>query len=423
IVPLERLANLNTTTGVIPNFEVSALDVATTTSGGMAGDVTAASHVNTTYGLAQINATKVWQKFGSRGGGIDVAVLDTGVDPDHPDIKGKLEKFAAFEPDGDRKQGARPHDTNGHGTHVSATVVGGNASGEYIGVAPNADLYHGLVLPDGSGTFAQVLAGMQWAVQSDAEVISMSLGADGYVGAFIDPIRNAERAGVVVVAAIGNSGEGTSGSPGNIYDTLSVGASNINRNIASFSSGEEINTSQAWGSAAPDDWPDTYIVPDIAAPGVRVKSAVPGGGYAEFSGTSMATPHVAGTVALMLSVVENNPSPEMVMKALKQTATRPAGANATRYGQGIIDAFAATKALVANDNVSARLADQPRHVQPTKNGTIQFRTSNVQNVTVTLDVMRKPSGATFKRSAVTVYIEGKAASLGETVSVSDGSTD
>ena len=225
---------------------------------------------DTTYGLAHINATAVWDTYGTRGAGTSVAVLDTGVDADHPEID--VARWAEFDSNGNRVD-TTPNDGDGHGTHVSGTVTSGNASGMQIGVAPDADLYAAKVLADdGSGSFAQIIAGMEWAVDQNADLISMSLGAQGYYDSLVDPVRNAESAGVTVVASSGNSGVGTSGSPGNVYDAISVGASNASGGIAGFSSGESIDTSAAWGSP-PSDWPGTYVVPSMSAPGRGVQSA------------------------------------------------------------------------------------------------------------------------------------------------------
>jgi subtilisin family serine protease len=326
--------------------------------------VDAAEHGDTTYGLDQISAPDVWQEFGTQGSGTKVAVLDTGVDVRHSDIE-----LFTRDPDDPRYPGgwaefnargsqiqSTPYDANGHGTHTSGTVSGGDASGTHIGVAPETSLIHGGVLTPEGGTLAAVLGGMQWAVQEDADVISMSLGTPGYSPAMIEAVRRAEERGSVVVAAIGNSGEGTSGSPGNVYNTISVGASNEQEGIARFSGGERIDTDQAFGDAAPETWPDTYVVPSVSAPGVSVVSSVPGDGYRRLDGTSMAAPHVAGTVALMLSHDDRTVSE--VKQQLERTARNPGDAPAerdTRYGSGIIDAYAATAA--GGDSQSVNLPD------------------------------------------------------------------
>jgi len=299
-----------------------------------------------TYGLEQINAPEVWDAYGTQGSGIVVAVLDTGVDPDHPDID--LDTWGEWDDRGNEKDTEpQDYDPEGHGTHISGTVAGGDASGTGIGVAPNVTLHHGAVLTDCGGaecvgTVSQIAAGMQWAVDNDADVLSLSLGGNGYNEGFIDLVRDAESAGTLVVGAVGNTGEGTSSSPGNVYDTLSVGAADSNGDIAGFSSGEVIDTDSAWGEDAPSEWPQQYVVPSVSAPGVRVTSALPGGGHGEKSGTSMATPHVSGAAALLQAATSRELTVTQIERALVETAVHPNGdAQDTRYGEGIIDVKAA----------------------------------------------------------------------------------
>jgi len=324
-----------------------------------------------TYGLEQINAPEVWSEFGTQGQGSRVAVLDTGIDVDHPDLDLRNEDpgnstypggWAEFDSSGNQVSGSEPQDTDSHGTHVSGTVAGGDASGTAVGVAPETELMHGLVLPGGVGTFAQIVGGMQWAVDNDADVISMSLGSPGFDDAWVEPVRNAEDQGVLVVAAAGNSGEGTSGSPGNIYDSLSVGASDSNRDIAGFSGGEEIVTDDVGGSL-PSDWPDEYVVPDVAAPGDSVESTLPDDSYGTLSGTSMATPHVSGTAALMISAAGEDLSPDEIRSTLETTARKPddwgepEDERDTRYGFGIIDARNATVLVAVESGVNGTVTD------------------------------------------------------------------
>ncbi|WP_290812512.1 S8 family serine peptidase [Halovivax sp.] len=319
-----------------------------------------------TYGLNQINAPDAWGAFGTRGEGARIAVLDTGVDPDHPDLEIDPDDFAEFDGDGEEVD-ADPHDTGMHGTHVSGTVVGAEEPAGDVpsyGVAPEATLMHGLVLPGGGGTFAQIIGGMEWAVENDADAINMSLGAGGYHGEMIEPIRNAEAAGTLVIAASGNDGAGTSGSPGNVHDSLAVGASDENEAIADFSSGETIDTETAWGVLAPSEWPDEYVVPDVSAPGVDVLSAIPvdyaDDEYDAVSGTSMASPHVAGLLALMQSAAEDAFDPSQAKAALTTTGWKPADESDgqdTRYGHGIVDALHATSRVAAESGVEGTVAD------------------------------------------------------------------
>lgn len=308
----------------------------------------------TTAGIEYVNVPSVWERYDTRGDGVRVAVLDTGIEADHPDLELYTDTpgdptypggWAEFDETGERVTGSTPYDTGRHGTHVSGTVAGGAASGTAIGVAPEAELLHGLVLDDDGGTFAQLVAGIEWALESDADVINLSLGSPGIYDQFIDPIYHAAESDVVVVTAIGNQGADTSNAPGNVYGTISVGAVTDDGAVASFSGGDRINRSD-WKSV-PEGWPETYTVPTVVAPGVGVTSTVPGG-YADKPGTSMATPHVAGIAALLLSA-DPDASPEALSTALTETAWKPDGESLeqdTRYGYGIVDAEAAADELV-----------------------------------------------------------------------------
>ncbi len=257
------------------------------------------------WGVERIGALATWGAYGVRGKGVKIGVLDTGVDAEHPDLKGKVANWAEFDASGKRVTGSAPHDSDRHGTHVCGTIAGGNASGKWIGVAPDVRLAVGLVL-DGAtgGSDAQVLAGIDWALDRNVDVISMSLG--GLVigpetpGTYTRAIVDCFLRGVAVVAAIGNEGDGTGGSPGNDLFALSVGATDVDDAVAGFSSGRtQIITEST--VIRPELLPLPYPKPDVAAPGVAVESSAPGGGLAILSGTSMATPHTSGAVALLLS--------------------------------------------------------------------------------------------------------------------------
>jgi subtilisin family serine protease len=335
-------------------------------SGGIVG---ISSTDGATWGLNCIRAPDTWA-LGINGSGIRVAVLDTGVDITHPDLVGKMWTDNAADPtypggwiefdsNGNIVFGSTPHDTAGHGTHTSGTVLGDNASGTAIGVAPGAWLMHALILPGGSGSFAQCIAGMEWAIDpvdqygnpagQRADVASMSWGADGHYDEMIEPIVNMKAAGVVPVAAIGNSGEGISSSPGNVYEAFGIGAIAEDNSVAYFSEGEVVN----W----PASYPEPYIKPDFSAPGVDVYSSVPGGGYAYWNGTSMATPHVSGTIALML---EANPllTVDDIYDTLKSTSDDLGSPGKdTRYGWGVINAFDAVVRVQYNSGIEGYVID------------------------------------------------------------------
>ncbi len=368
-VPIDRLLDVRGVERVHENFAVE-LDSAATAGGpgvtesiggpsaGAAGPTATPTSVSTastdaTYGVEMVRAPEVWETFDTRGEGATVAVIDTGIDPDHPDLT--VSGWAEYDDNGDLVSDdvADARDGNGHGTHVAGTVAGGNASEIAIGVAPEASLYGIKVFDDdgGNATFARVIAGMEHAAtDSDVDVLQMSLGANEPRSELIDPVRNARDMNKIVVASSGNSGQGTSSSPANVYDSLAVGAVNETRGVAGFSSGETVTTEDTWGSDAPDDWPDEYVVPDVSAPGVSVYSAEPGGVYGDKSGTSMAAPHVSGVAALMLSASSRNVSDQELYDTIRETAnhlddeTEPDD----RYGTGIVDAFAAVSSITEN---------------------------------------------------------------------------
>ncbi len=368
-----ELTQLPQVSHIIDNFEVYLVD----------GDPVATPvepQAVLTWGLEKVEASRVWDELGIRGQGVRVCVSDTGVDITHPDLDGKMWSDVPGDPEfpggwieydgsGNPVSGSTPHDTQGHGTHTSGTVLGGEASGVAIGMAPEATLMHALTLPGGSGSFAQVVAGIEWCVDptddggnpagQPADVHSMSWGATGYYDEEIEPILNSYLAGTLPVAATGNEGEGSSRSPGNIYDALGIGASDVDDNIASFSSGEVVQAS--YWSAPPAHWPDEWTVPLISAPGVSVYSSLPGGGYDYWSGTSMATPHVAGCAALMASANQGLSSDDLldtlVSTSLWFSTYYPSPPD-TRYGWGRIECFDAVELVAYNSGVRGTVRDQ-----------------------------------------------------------------
>lgn len=246
-----------------------------------------------------IGAPQMWTNYGADGQGIRVAVVDTGIDYAHPDLGGGfgpgfkvIGGYDFINGDGD------PMDDFGHGTHVAGIIA---ANGAIKGVAPGAKLLAFKVLgADGSGPYSAVIAGIDRAVDPDqdpatddgAQVLNMSLGGPGDPDdAVSQAVDAAVSAGVVCVVAAGNTGSSysTLGSPGCARKALTVGASDDQDAMAYFS------------SRGPSQ-PDLAIKPDLTAPGVSIYSTVPGGGYQSMSGTSMATPHVAGAAALLLQL-------------------------------------------------------------------------------------------------------------------------
>ena len=225
-------------------------------------------------GVSQIKAPPAWGC--SRGRGIKVAVLDTGIDWTHPDLAANVKGSVSFVP------GQTPMDGHGHGTHCAGTIGAGINGHGVVGVAPEAWLYGVKVLANnGSGQFSWIIAGINWAIQNRIQVVSMSLGASSAPAALEQICNAAFSAGVLIIAAAGNAGPGmkTVSVPGRYKAVVAVSAIDNNNMIAAFSSrGPEV---------------------EICAPGVQVLSTIPGGGYGQMSGTSMACPHVAGAAAVV----------------------------------------------------------------------------------------------------------------------------
>ncbi|MCT2586364.1 S8 family serine peptidase [Actinophytocola gossypii] len=369
---LNALAAVPGVERVIPNFELTAPDPAPS-----GADLT--PNADLAWGVEKVEAARVWDELGIDGAGIRVATLDTGVDISHPDLAGKMVTDDPSDPshpggwmEFDSAGGlvaSNPHDTAYHGTHVAGTIHGGATSGTAIGVAPGAEMMHGIVIPGGGGSFAQVAAGMQWAIAPTdaagnpagrpADVVNMSLGANGFHEEMIAPTRAMRAAGTFPAFAIGNNCvTGGTGSPGNVFEAVGVGATDINDNVAGFSCGGVVQKNQ-W-TDPPAEWPDSWIKPDISAPGADVYSASPGGGYRTLSGTSMATPHTAGVVALMLSAAGALPVDD-TLNVLADTAfwddrhsdDRPD----TRFGAGRINAFEATRFVALNSGLEGTVTD------------------------------------------------------------------
>ena len=305
-----------------------------------------------TWGLARTGALAAWGVFGARGKGARVAILDSGVDARHPDLKGKVVGFAEFDDRGRivTKKLADAYDSDEHGTHCAGIVAGGNASGRWIGMAPEAELLCGLVLKDGGGTDAQILAGIEWAIASGAHVISMSLGGLRMTADVLDTytraIINANRVGIPVVVAVGNEGSQTSGSPGNDYFAFTVGATDAEDWAAGFSGGRTQVIERSRYIRA-KDLPLVYSKPEVSAPGVAIYSCVPKRKWEAWNGTSMATPHVAGAMAQILGATQilQEPATQRVnlLQSLLVSTVKELGEAGQnhRFGHGRIDVLRA----------------------------------------------------------------------------------
>ncbi|MFE4366763.1 S8 family serine peptidase [Streptomyces sp. NPDC056835] len=330
--------------------------------------------------VPQIGAPDVW-KSGYDGTGVKIAVLDTGIDTDHADVGGKVVAQRNFTAEADVQ------DHNGHGTHVASTAAGTGAAsgGSYRGVAPGADLVIGKVLNTaGSGLNSDIIAGMQWAVEQGADVVNMSLGAPDKLGT--DPLEEAVDAlsdQALFVIAAGNSGPGdtTIGTPGVADSALTVGAVDKKDALASFSSrGPRLED----GGAKPDVTAPGVNITAASAAGTMPNSPHPAPGYVTISGTSMATPHVAGAAALL---AQRHPdwSGRQIKSALVGSA-EPGEYSTYEQGSGRIDLTRATAQSVVAEPVSLNFgrALWPHTDDEPMTRTITYRNDGAQ--AVTLDV-------------------------------------
>ncbi|MET8331888.1 S8 family serine peptidase [Streptomyces sp. NPDC005181] len=347
---------------------------------------------------AQIGAQKVWAE-GDTGKDVKVAVLDTGVDTEHPDLAGQVDATASFIPE-------EPEitDYHGHGTHTASTIAGtGSASdGKERGVAPGARLEIGKVLNGrGSGQESWIIAGMEWAARDQqAKIVSMSLGGGGDA---TDPMSQAvdqlsRETGALFVIAAGNGGPQSIGSPGAADSALTVGAVDSSDHLASFSS-----TGPRGGDAG--------LKPEITAPGVDILAArsqynAEGGSgyYTTMSGTSMATPHVAGTAAL-LAAAHPDWTGQQLKEALVSSAKATPSYTPYEAGSGRVDAPAAVHASV----FATASAYSGFHAWPQKPGETDVRKvtyTNTGDAPVSLDLAidsTAPAGLfTLSDSRVTI---------------------
>jgi subtilisin family serine protease len=348
---------------------------------------------------AQIGAPQVWAG-GDTGQGVDVAVLDTGIDTQHPDLAGQVSASESFVP------GEDIEDHFGHGTHVASTIAGTGAAsgGKERGVAPGARLHVGKVLDDtGQGQESWILAGMEWAaVDQHAKIISMSLGAGASDGS--DPLSQAvetlsHETGALFTIAAGNYGPNTVSSPSVADAALSVGAVDGSDVLAGFSS-----TGPRLG--------DGGLKPELTAPGVNVLAArsqyvsTGSGYYQTMSGTSMATPHVAGAAALLAEAHPDWTGQQLKDALVSTTALTP---KYTPYqaGSGRLDVAAAVRGTVfatgsvygGYENFSAPAGQQTQK-------TVTY--TNTGDSPVTLHLAVQPSAGTssdvFSLSAPSVTV-------------------
>ncbi|MEW6033353.1 MAG: S8 family peptidase [Chloroflexota bacterium] len=260
------------------------------------------------WGVDRIDADLVWAS--NTGVGVKVAVLDTGIDLKHLDLSvaGGTNTINPLK---------SANDDNGHGTHVAGIIAALDNEIGAVGVAPGVSLYAVKVLNRrGSGFTSDIIEGVQWSIANGMQVVNMSFGTASDVQSFHDALIAAYNAGIVLVAATGNSGpaDNTVLYPAKYAEVIAVSATDSADTVASFSSrGPQV---------------------ELAAPGISIFSTYKGNSYATLSGTSMASPHVAGTAALVIA------SGQSGVRAILQATADDLGDTGwdNLYGYGLVDA-------------------------------------------------------------------------------------
>ncbi|MFI1012172.1 S8 family serine peptidase [Streptomyces sp. NPDC020965] len=313
------------------------------------------------WNIDRVNAPKVWSEFGARGEGVVVANIDTGVQLDHPAVKAK---YRGLRSDGGYDHAynwfdpakvctvAGPCDNNGHGTHTMGTMVGDDGAGNQIGVAPGARWIAAKGCESSSCSRDSLLRSGQWIVApTDAaganprpdlapDIVNNSWGSGVFDAWYKTVVQSWRDAGIFPAFSNGNNGPScnSAGSPGSYANSYASGAFDINNAIASFSS-------RGTGEAG-------TLKPNLAAPGVNIRSAWTGGGYNAISGTSMASPHTAATVALLWSAAPalrgDIAATEKLLDAsavdVDNTTCGGTAADNNVFGEGRLDAHAAVTA-------------------------------------------------------------------------------
>jgi major intracellular serine protease len=271
-------------------------------------------------GVDMIQAPKVWEK--TKGKGVTIAILDTGCDLTHPDLRERIIGGRNFTRD-DKGIKEVFRDYNGHGTHVAGTMAATINQKGVVGVAPEANLLIVKVLDrNGSGQYEWIINGIYYAIEQKVDIISMSLGGPEDVPELHEAIQKAVENNILVVCAAGNEGDGQDttdefGYPGSYNEVISVGAINLERQISDFTnSNNEV---------------------DLVAPGENILSTYLKGKYAKLSGTSMATPHVSGALALLKALTFESferelTEPEIYAQLIKRTV--PLGNSPKLEGNG-----------------------------------------------------------------------------------------
>jgi serine protease AprX len=352
-----------------------------------------------------VDAPSLWA-LGYAGQGVTVAIVDSGVDINHPDLgprwRGGINSW--FDPNGEHP--LVPTDLHGHGTQVTGLVLGGNNSGSYIGVAPDAEwIGVKIFADDGMALSSEIHAGYQWLLDPDnnpdtddaPDIVNNSWGFDADPNfcdelskEFQSDVQAMKAAGMAVLFAAGNTGPdaSTSNAPANYPESFAVGM------VGTFTSPTLINSYSARGPSACDG----TVYPEVVAPGFRVRTCdLTAGGdflnsYSLVAGTSFSTPHVSGVMALLLSAFPETPVRALEMALQKSATDLGTLGEDNTYGYGLVDSLSAFNYLSGQQGLNVTDSISPEtdsdvafdSVIPGESDTASVRIRNSSSVPLTL---------------------------------------
>ena len=352
-----------------------------------------------------VDAPSLWA-LGYAGQGVTVAIVDSGVDINHPDLgprwRGGINSW--FDPNGEHP--LVPTDLHGHGTQVTGLVLGGNNSGSYIGVAPDAEwIGVKIFADDGMALSSEIHAGYQWLLDPDnnpdtddaPDIVNNSWGFDADPNfcdelskEFQSDVQAMKAAGMAVLFAAGNTGPdaSTSNAPANYPESFAVGM------VGTFTSSTLINSYSARGPSACDG----TVYPEVVAPGFRVRTCdLTAGGdflnsYSLVAGTSFSTPHVSGVMALLLSAFPETPVRALEMALQKSATDLGTLGEDNTYGYGLVDSLSAFNYLSGQQGLNVTDSISPEtdsdvafdSVIPGESDTASVRIRNSSSVPLTL---------------------------------------
>jgi len=340
------------------------------------------SELDNSWGVERIGAGIV-HDGGNRGTGVKVAIIDSGVDYTHPDLDDNYAggyDFVNGDPDA--------RDDDGYVTHVAGSIAAEDNDVGVVGVAPEARIYALKVLEGGTGSYSDVIAALQWAVDNGIQVTNNSYGSSGDPGETVKAaFDNAYAAGVLHIAAAGNGGNPPGKGDNVIYPARWD-------SVIAVAATDQTDSRARWSSTGPDV--------ELAAPGVAINSTLLGGGYGEMSGTSMASPHVAGTGALVIAagITDANGNGRIndeVRQKLADTADDLGDPGRdTKYDYGLVDA---DEAAVSGNPPTVSWANPKDGDTVSGVVTVQISASDTENAEGNLTVEWQVDGSGWKAAS------------------------